>query len=382
MSMDKLEKLQEKFDELQSLYGSKNLNSIYGCGCRVKPKVALVFMNPTAKNIASKKGWSGLKAQWLGTKPIWKFLVQCGLFDENLYRKIELKKPADWTPEFCCQVYENVSRNGVWITNLAKCTQDDARTLSDSVFLKYKDLLCEELEAVDPEKIIFFGNQVSSIMLCKNISVSEVRRQKFIVKLAGKDYDSYAVYYPVGNGRFNQPKAVEDLRAILSLDKPKKFLTVYAVLDDETQQEFLGLQNKVLSLGFTGTQTMGIPFHVSLGTFPLDDVERLKQKIKSASTQLSEFEFRLIKVGNFNHRVLFIEPEINSELKNLHSLFEGNFADGYAWHPHITVFCGDDEQVVEAEQLLKREFKPGLAKIVGLELGEFFPTKIILSKNF
>lgn len=175
MRMDKLKNLQRKFDELQSVYGSKNLNSIYGCGCNSRPKVALVFMNPTAKNIASNKDWPGIRAQWLGTKQVWKFLVQCGLFDENLYSQIELKKPTDWTPEFCSQVYAEVSKKGVWITNLAKCTQDDARELPDSVFLKYRALLCEELAAVNPDKIIFFGNQVSSVMLEEKISVSKVR---------------------------------------------------------------------------------------------------------------------------------------------------------------------------------------------------------------
>ncbi|MBO5394292.1 MAG: hypothetical protein J6A28_00080 [Clostridia bacterium] len=41
------------------------------------------------------------------------------------------------------------------------------------------------------------------------------RQTCFPLKIDGKNYDCYAVYYPVGNGRFNQPKAIEDVQAIV-----------------------------------------------------------------------------------------------------------------------------------------------------------------------
>ena len=66
--MDKLEQLKKKFDELQKVYGAPQLNSVYGCGCEDNPKLALVFMNPTARNVATSGDWTGLRAQWLGTK--------------------------------------------------------------------------------------------------------------------------------------------------------------------------------------------------------------------------------------------------------------------------------------------------------------------------
>lgn len=213
--MEKLEKLKEKFDQMQEIYGCKELNSVYGCGCDNSPEVALVFMNPTAKNIATAKDWQGLRAQWLGTKMVWQFLAKCGIFDSKLCEEIKGKKQADWTPEFCERVYEEVANRGVWITNLAKCTQVDARELPNFVFQQYRKLLEEELKIVNPKKIIFFGNQVASIMLEQNISVSASRLQKFWLKIADKSFECYAVYYPVGNGRFNQPKAIEDVRAIM-----------------------------------------------------------------------------------------------------------------------------------------------------------------------
>ena len=210
-----MKNLQKIYDEMQEVYGSKELNSVYGGGCENGAKVALVFMNPTKRNVATSKDWQGLKAQWLGTKQVWDFLTKCGLFSEELNGQIKDKKPADWTPKFCEEVYQEVERRGVWITNLAKCSQDDARPLSDEVFVEYKDLLLKELELVSPKKVLFFGNQVASIVLNEKISVSACRQKCFPIKLGKKICKAYALFYPVGNGRFNQPKAVEDVKAIL-----------------------------------------------------------------------------------------------------------------------------------------------------------------------
>ena len=210
-----MEKINKQYDKLQDKYGSKQLNSIYGAGCRQNAKVALVFMNPTKRNIATDKNWNGLKAQWLGTKQIWDFLTKCDLFDENLNKQIKSKRPTDWTEEFCEKVYAEVASKGVWITNLAKCSQDDARPLSDEIFLQYRDLLKDELALVSPQKVLLFGNQVASIVLEEKVSVSLARCKKFDLDLNGNVVEGYAVFYPVGNGRFNQDKAICDIKTIL-----------------------------------------------------------------------------------------------------------------------------------------------------------------------
>ena len=210
-----MDELNKKYDKLQNKFGSKTLNSVYGYGQRNEPKVVLVFMNPTKRNIATNKAWKGLRAQWLGTKQIWSFLTKCGLFGADINEEIQNKRPGEWTPEFCERVYSEVAKRDVWITNLAKCSQEDARPLPDSVFVEYKELLKEELLLLNPKKILFFGNQVSSIMLEQPISVSCTRQRKFDLPIKDKVFDSYAVFYPVGNGRFNQDKAIEDIKEIL-----------------------------------------------------------------------------------------------------------------------------------------------------------------------
>ena len=132
--------------------------------------------------------------------------------------------------------------------------------------------------------------------------------------------------------------------------KQNKFLTVFAVFDDITQRKLKDFQDSVLNLGYSGTQTMDIPFHISLGSFNVKYEQELKSKIKTICSQQHAFEINLNKVNHFGNEVLFIEPENNAKLAELHSLFDCNFADGLPWHAHTTIFCGKEEQVTEAKE--------------------------------
>ena len=211
----KIEDLKIKYDLLQNKYGDKSLDSIYNGGCENNPDICFVFMNPTGRNIASKKEWLGRKSPWIGTKNIWKLFYDVGLVDDNIYEEIRSKKPEDWDYEFADKVYEMVTNKKVFITNLGKCTQIDARPLSDEVLKKYLKLLYKEFEIIKPRVIITFGNQVSSIVLNKKISVSENRKVCHELVINKKKYKVYAVYYPVGNGIFNIDKSIEDIKWII-----------------------------------------------------------------------------------------------------------------------------------------------------------------------
>lgn len=210
----KLEKLKSKYDKLQEKYGAKELDSIYNGGCTKNPDICFVFMNPTKRNIASSKEWKGIKSPWIGTKNIWDLFYKLDLVDEKIYEKIKKIKGSEWTEEFAEEVYNDVKKHKYFITNLGKCTQVDARELPNSVYEKYLDLLKQEIEIVNPKVIVLFGNQVSSIVLNKKISVSQCRKQLFTEEINSKKYKFYSVYYPVGNGRFNIDKSIEDIKYI------------------------------------------------------------------------------------------------------------------------------------------------------------------------
>ena len=209
-----LEELYEKYDRLQKKYGDKSLHSIYFGGKKENPSICFVFMNPTAGNIAAEKDWDGPRYPWLGTKNIWKLFNKLELLDDNILEEIESKKKLDWTKEFSEKVYKNIENHDIYITNLAKCTQIDARPLKDDYYKAYLKLFMKEMSIVKPKRIVLFGNQVSSIVLGEKIKVSEVRRKKFECN----GYEMYSVFYPVGNGRFNMDKSIEDISYIKGLE--------------------------------------------------------------------------------------------------------------------------------------------------------------------
>lgn len=217
----KLDDLKQEYDKLQNKYGAKELDSIYNGGCDKNPDICFVFMNPTGRNIASSKSWNGLKSPWIGTKNIWDLFYEIDLIDENIYKKIKSIKPKEWTEAFAEEVYEDVKKHKFFITNLGKCTQIDARALPDEVYKEYLDLLNKEIEIINPKVIILFGNQVSSIVLDEKISVSTCRKKVFIKKINNKEYKFYSVYYPVGNGRFNIDKSIEDIKWIIKKEIDK-----------------------------------------------------------------------------------------------------------------------------------------------------------------
>ena len=173
----KISDLNPEYDKLQQEYGAKELTSIYNGGCTNNPDICFVFMNPTGRNIASDPNWKGRRSPWIGTKNIWKLFYRIGLLDERIYEEIQKRKPQEWDEKFADSVYADVEQHKYFITNL--------------------------------------GNQVSSIVLNKNISVSQCRKQSFPRNIAGKNYSVYPVYYPIGNGMMNIDKAIEDLNYII-----------------------------------------------------------------------------------------------------------------------------------------------------------------------
>lgn len=215
----KIKDLKKEYDKLQKKYGAKELDSIYNGGCEENPEICFVFMNPTGRNIASNKEWTGRKSPWLGTKNIWKLFYNVNLLSQKTFDKIQEKKPKEWDYNFCDYVYKEIEENKIFITNLGKCTQIDARPLPDEVLEKYLELLFKEIDIIKPKIIITFGNQVSSIILNQKISVSENRKKYHELEINKQIYKVYPVYYPVGNGIFNIDKSIEDIRWIMEKNK-------------------------------------------------------------------------------------------------------------------------------------------------------------------
>lgn len=211
-----LERLHPEIERLQKVHGDPTLSPVYGTGCVKNPKIMLMFMNPTGRNVSTNPAWPGIRASWLGTKNIWHLLHQANLLAKSYLEQTQAQAPEEWTPSFAQEIYQELARNGVFLTNLAKCTQLDARPLKDSVFKDYLHLTQQEILETRPAKIITFGNQVSSILLNKPISVSKYSGTKSeILEIDKEKFNVFPTYYPVGRGRMNMPLAVKRIRAVL-----------------------------------------------------------------------------------------------------------------------------------------------------------------------
>ena len=211
-----LTKLHQELDHLQSIYGDLGLKPIYGAGQINNPQLLFLFMNPTGRNISASPDWSGLRAPWLGTKNIWKLLSSLGLISLSTYQHTQNLLPQDWSPSFSEQIYQELKNNSVYITNLAKCTQLDSRPLKNNVFQAYLKNTLKEIYQINPQKIISFGNQVSSILLAQNIQVSKYQKlDQETLSIKVLQIAVFPVFYPVGQGLRNLPKAIARIKKIM-----------------------------------------------------------------------------------------------------------------------------------------------------------------------
>jgi hypothetical protein len=211
-----IDTLRLETDLLQQVYGSPGLNAIYGAGCTVKPRVMFVFMNPTARNVAAHPTWNGIRAPWLGTRAVWKLFAELGLLTSELFALTQSLRPTDWTAAFAQQLYRHLAEQRIYVTNLAKCTLSDARPLPNSVFKEYVALLHGEVDSATPGTIVAFGNQVSSILLGRQVSVSAYGDGARHIRTGRTTTKVIPTHYPVGQGMRNMPLAVARLRSLFA----------------------------------------------------------------------------------------------------------------------------------------------------------------------
>lgn len=189
---------------------------IYGAGCTDKPELFFIFMNPTQRNVSSMKDWPGIRAPWIGTKNIWKFFLKLNLLSKELFSLTQTLDPDEWTPLISRRIYQDLASRKIYITNFAKCTQPDARPLSGKIFKEYQKLMYQEIVLVRPRNIVTFGNQVSSILLGRKITISRHNGLPQPLILGKVTFTVYPVYYPVGQGMRNMSQAVDTIGKILN----------------------------------------------------------------------------------------------------------------------------------------------------------------------
>lgn len=158
-----------------------------------------------------------------------------------------------------------------------------------------------------------------------------------------------------------------------------KALYIMAGYDDKTEKYLANIQNKLYENGFIGTHTKNLPQHITLGSFPIDKEDELKNLLQELSKQINPFEITFNHIGIFGgSNVLFVAPDPNYELIEL----KERFGDSYNWTPHTTMLIDNPDTIYKALPLVMNEFSAFDGKVTSLHLYEFFPTRHILSVDF
>ena len=160
----------------------------------------------------------------------------------------------------------------------------------------------------------------------------------------------------------------------------EQFLTLMADLDDDSQALMSGWYEELKEAGFTGTQTPGLPFHISLAMFPLEKEQEAVELTKRVAAEFSPIDVHISHIGIFAPgKVLFGAPERNAVLDSLHDVCEMNPSPDRPWTPHATVLIDEPSVICEAIPVLLKSFSPFVGKITRLHLCAFWPTREIVS---
>ena len=159
----------------------------------------------------------------------------------------------------------------------------------------------------------------------------------------------------------------------------EEFLTLMADLDDESQLIMSNWYKKLQAEGFSGKQTPGLPFHISLASFSLDKEAQVVNEMNKLAEDFSEIPVNISHIGVFaGGSVLYAAPDMNpAGLLNLRQAIRTETNDKYEWSPHVTVLIDDAETVQKAIPVLVKHFQPFMGRITKLHLCAFWPTREI-----
>ena len=158
----------------------------------------------------------------------------------------------------------------------------------------------------------------------------------------------------------------------------EQFLTLMADLDDEAQERMSGWYHSLQEAGFTGVQTPGLPYHISLSTFPLNQEKEAAEIARKAAAEFAPVPVHLSHIGLFaGGKVLFAAPEKDAELAALQAACRSGAPQQYPWTPHATILIDEPETVHAAMPVFVRAFVPFTARITRLHLCAFWPTREI-----
>jgi len=159
----------------------------------------------------------------------------------------------------------------------------------------------------------------------------------------------------------------------------EQFLTLMADFDDESQKKMGAWYNELKETGLTGTQTPGLPYHISLKTFSPEQENDVIAEMERLAGEYAPIPVHISHIGVFSGgRVLFGAPDMGMPyLLSLYDAIDVATGDRFPWTPHVTILIDEPEAVKKAFGIWSRSFRPFLGKITRLHLCAFRPMREI-----
>ncbi len=159
----------------------------------------------------------------------------------------------------------------------------------------------------------------------------------------------------------------------------EKILVLMADLDEESQDIMGGWYEKLKAEGFTGKQTPGLPYHISMAVFSPDKEEEVVKEMDELAACFSGIPLHFSHIGLFEGgKVLFAAPDMNpAGLLDLRLKIETETTEEYPWTPHATIMIDEAEAIQRALPVLVEDFHSFMGKITKLHLCAFWPTREI-----
>ncbi len=159
----------------------------------------------------------------------------------------------------------------------------------------------------------------------------------------------------------------------------EEILVLMADLDDESQKIMGGWYDKLRAEGFTGVQTQGLPFHISLASFALEKEQEVVNEMKELAEKFTSIPVHISHMGLFaGGKVLYAAPDMNpAGLLDMRQAIKTETKENFIWTPHATIIIDETATIQKALPVLVENFQPFMGKITRLHLCAFWPTREI-----
>jgi 2'-5' RNA ligase len=160
--------------------------------------------------------------------------------------------------------------------------------------------------------------------------------------------------------------------------KTDKQLYLLAELDDDSQAQLREFDKVISENGIIGKQTKDIPYHITLCPFSVEMEDYLKSLLDELSHKYKKIDVKCGSLGLFGLNVLFMNPDMNSDLIELYNYVkEKSFDKDNDLSAHITILMDEPENIMKILPKIAERYKGITGKISHISLYEFFPKRFI-----